>query len=383
MKIIFVGGGTGGHFYPLIAVAEEIDRYAQENQLVQPKKYYFGPEKYDEKALYESGMTYVYCPAGKRRNMKDVKSKMQNILSSFFVLMGITKACINIFLIFPDVVFSKGGFASFPVLVAARIFGIPVVIHDSDALIGRVSKWSASFARYIGIAYPDAEKFFSEKEKKKVALVGIPLRVGVKYSHNEDAHTILKLEKDVPTILVLGGSSGAKYINENVLDALAHLLKKYQVVHQTGKQHIETVIKEAGTVLHDMKGLHTYRPFAFFNPYHLRAAYSVADIIITRAGSTTLFEIAAWGKPAIVIPIPEDVSRDQHANAYAYARETGARVIEQQNLTPNLLTFQVGEVCSSTKEHEDIARRSKRFARPDAAKKIAHILVDILKSHEG
>ena len=383
MKIVFVGGGTGGHFYPLIAVAEEIDRYAQENQLIQPKKYYFGPTKYDEKALYNTGMQYVYCSAGKIRRSRDIVSRVKNLFSFFPIVMGIFKAMMNLFAIFPDVVFSKGGYTSFPVLVAARILRIPVVIHESDAALGMVTKWSASFARYIAIAYPEAEEQLTESQKKKTALVGVPMRREVLYNPiGEEGYTLLRLKQDIPTIAVLGGSTGARYVNDNIIDALPNLLQHYQVVHQTGKKNIKTIKHETKSFLSGFKNLHTYHPLAYLDAYYMRVLYSVADVIITRAGSGTLYEIAEWGIPSIIIPIREEVSHDQRKNAYAYARGAGGVVVEEQNLSPYLLVAQINQILSNKQKRDEMSKRAKSFSTPDAAKKIAHILVDILKSHE-
>lgn len=155
------------------------------------------------------------------------------------------------------------------------------------------------------------------------------------------------------------------------------------MIHQTGAKHIDIVTQESGSVLHNLRDLHTYRPFAFFNAYYMRVAYSVADIVITRAGSGTLFEIAMWGIPAIIIPIREEVSHDQRSNAYAYARATGNTVIEEQNLVPNLLIDQIDNIYKSSKKRKEIVKQSKKISSPDAAKKIARLLVDVLKTHES
>ncbi len=382
MKIVFVGGGTGGHFYPLIAVAEEIERYALENQLVQPKKYYLGPTHYDEKALYNAGITFVFCPAGKMRRTKDILSRIKNLFSLISLFFGALKALFTLFVIFPDVVFSKGGYASFPILFAARILRIPVVIHDSDSTLGRVSRWSATFATHIAIAYPEAENDLSKKQQEKAALIGIPIRRQLRYNPNPDAHTILKLDPDMKTVAILGGSSGAQFLNENVLDALPIMLRRYQVVHQTGKKMFTDLKKEAESFLHALPDMHTYHPLPFLNAYHMRALYSVADVIITRAGSGTLYEIAEWGIPAIIIPIREEVAHDQKKNAYAYARSAGGVVVEEQNLSPHLLVSQVNHILQNKKVGDEMRQKAKAFSTPNASEKVAKLLVDILKSHE-
>lgn len=383
MKIVFTGGGTGGHFYPLIAIAEEVNRYAHENHLVQPKKYYMGPDPYDQKALYSVDMQYVYCPAGKLRLTRDIGSRIRNLFSSIAVGFGAFKATASLLAIFPDVVVSKGGYASFPVLIAARLLRIPVIVHESDSAFGRVNRWSARFATHIAISYPEAGIALSKRQQRKTALVGVPIRRQVLYNPMPDAHEVLKVKKEVPVVVVLGGSSGALYINTNILDALPLILKKYQLIHITGEKHIDAVKKESGSFLRGMKGLHAYHTFSELNAFHLRALYSVADIIITRAGSGTLFEIAAWGIPAIIVPIPEDVSHDQRSNAYAYARSAGGVVIEQQNLNPNLLVAEVDGILSNDARKKELSEKAKSFAMPDAAKKLARIAIDILKEHES
>ena len=382
MKIVFVGGGTGGHFYPLIAVAEEIERYAVENQLLQPKKYYLGPTHYDEKALYNAGIKFVFCPAGKMRRTKDILSRIKNLFSALFLFFGALKALFTLFMIFPDVVFSKGGYASFPVLLAARILRIPIVIHDSDSTLGRVSRWSAAFATHIAIAYPEAENDLNKKQKERAALIGVPIRRQLRYNPNPDARTALKLDPDIKTIAILGGSSGAQFLNENVLDALPIMLQKYQVVHQTGKKMFAGLKKEAESFLHAMPDGQTYHPLPFLNAFHMRALYSVADVIITRAGSGTLYEIAEWGIPAIVIPIREEVSHDQKKNAYAYARAAGGIVVEEQNLSPHLLVSQVDNILKNERVSDEMRKKAREFSKPDASEKVARLLVDILKSHE-
>ena len=383
MRIVFIGGGTGGHFYPLIAIAEEINQNAWEHQMVQPKKYYLGPSPYDEKALYNTDIKFVYCPAGKVRRSKDILSKIKNFFSLFSIFFGSLKAIVTLLIIFPDVVFSKGGYASFPALIAARILRIPVVIHESDSVLGRVTKWSASFATHIAISYPEAEKYLHEKHREKTALVGIPIRKQLRHNPNTNAYKLLQIDPKVKTVAILGGSSGAQFINENVLDALPSMLEKYQVVHQVGKKLYENTKRETDTILKTAKKIHTYRPIPFLDEFRMRALYTAADVIITRAGSGTLYEIAEWGIPAIVIPIREEVSHDQKKNAYAYARSAGGIVIEEQNLSPNLLLAQIDSVLGNSETCKQLSEKAKKFSKPGAAEKIAKLLTDILKSHES
>ncbi|HEY0964752.1 MAG TPA: glycosyltransferase, partial [Candidatus Paceibacterota bacterium] len=146
MRIGFVGGGTGGHFYPLIAVAEELQA-----RTPTPELYYFGPSPYNKDLLTQMNITYIACPAGKLRRYFSV----QNFIDVFKSFFGIFIAIWKLYVIYPDVIFSKGGFTSVPILLAARFLRIPVVIHESDAVPGRANNLAKKFARYIGIAYDD------------------------------------------------------------------------------------------------------------------------------------------------------------------------------------------------------------------------------------
>ena len=382
MKIVFVGGGTGGHFYPLISVAEEIGKYAIKNQLIQPKLYYFGPNKYDEKALYNSGLRFVRSFAGKMRRTKDIQSHILNFFSIFPIMLGIFKSLFSLFLIFPDVVFSKGGYTSIPVVFAARILRIPIVIHESDASFGRANLYAKKFAKYIAISYPEAEESLSKNEKERSALIGVPLRKALLYNPLDNAHQILKLKKDIPIIIVLGGSLGSKFINQNIIDSLPKMLKEYQVVHIVGKDKYKAVKKETDSFLRGISGLNTYHPIEFVNAYNLRALYSVASVAISRAGSGTLFELAEWGIPSIIIPIRTEISHDQRKNAYAYSRSGGGIVLEEENLNPSLLLDQVRILIKDEKERNIRIEKAKSFAKPEAGRKLAELLVSILKSHE-
>src|SRR5512141_1251856 len=149
MKILFTGGGTGGHFFPIIAVAEQIKAVSIERKLLMPHLYYMSNEPYDAKVLFEHGIKFVPVTAGKMRHY----FSLLNFLDWFKTAWGIATAVVKMFIIFPDVVFGKGGFASFPALFAARLLGIPVVIHDSDSIPGRVNRWAGKFAQKVALSY--------------------------------------------------------------------------------------------------------------------------------------------------------------------------------------------------------------------------------------
>ena len=383
MRIVFVGGGTGGHFYPLIAVAEEVEKYARENKLLLPKMYYLGPEKFDEKALYDANIRYIFSAAGKLRRDGSILSKIKNFFSWFLVIIGVIKSLITLYFIYPDVIFSKGAYASFPTLVAGRILGIPVVVHDSDATLGRVTKWSAKFAVLIGIAFPEAVNSLTEEEKQKTAIIGSPLRKDIVRNPVDNGHEMYKLDTDKPVLLILGGSSGAEYVNNLVIDSLEQLIKKYQVIHQVGSANYEEFKSITDSILSDKQGLNEYRVVGYLNRFYLRGAYSIADICITRSGTGTLFELAEWQIPSILIPITSEVSHDQIKNAYSYARQTGVTVIEQKNLNTSILLAELEKIHGDKGRTNNIKQKLEKFSTPDAAAKIANQLISILKTHEA
>ncbi len=378
MKIAFVGGGTGGHFYPHIAVAEQLHALVDEQHYVEPNLYYIGPDVFDYEALVEQGIEYVKSPAGKMRRF----ASLRNVFDMFLTAWGVVRATKKMFSLFPDVVFSTGGFAAFPPLFAARILGIPVIIYDADARPGRVSLWAAPFARWIGVAHPEAAQFFAAKHREKIARVGHPIRIEIEHLSPEGGHEFLKLDPKRKTILVLGGSQGAQAVNNALIDALPELLERYNVIHQTGKANINEVEGMVRLTISNAHAEMHYRAFGILNALALKMAAGVADLIVARAGSGTIFEIATWGKPSITIPIPQTISHDQTENAFSFARSGASVVIEQENVRTSILVSQIDAIMNDPEKRARMGEAARSFAQPDAAKKIARILIETALEHE-
>ncbi len=368
MKIGFVGGGTGGHFYPLIAVAEVLIDSPQK-----PELYYFGPEPYDASLLKQCGITFVYCPAGKLR----LYFSIQNFFDIFRNFFGVFVAIWKLYCLYPDVIFSKGGYTSVPILIAARLLRIPVVIHESDAVPGRANLLARKFARYIAISYPEAAKHFPTA---KTALTGIPIRREL-LTPDSDPFSTLGIPNDLPLVYVTGGSLGAVRLNNVILETLDELLPVCRVYHQTGKAHLETVRLSAQSFIKDSSLQERYYLVDTLPVEKVNALLTAASIVITRAGSTTLFEIGIHGTPSIIIPIPEDISRDQRSNAYAFARSGGATVIEERNLSDVLLTAEIRSIIGNPEHWREMSAAAKQFVPHDAAEKIAASLIQIGIEH--
>ena len=369
MKIGFVGGGTGGHFYPLISVAEKLNTHPEK-----PELYYFGPSPYSVELLARNNITYVYCPAGKLRRY----FSFQNVLDLFKIIGGVITAIFKLYWYYPDVIFSKGGYTSVPILTAARILRIPVVIHESDTSPGRANKYAKKFARYIGISWAESAEYFPAE---KTALVGIPIRTDILHPP-EDPSAFLGIPNDMPLVYVTGGSLGAERINTLILNSLNELLPHMRVFHQCGEANLETVRKIARELLVDTPELlNRYYVAGNLDGTTISAVLKMCHIVITRAGSTSLFEIAMYNKPAIIIPIPEEISHDQRKNAYAYARTGAGEVIEEKNLTEHLLQVELTNILSEPAIYQKMVAGAQQIHIGDAAQKIADILLSIGHEH--
>ena len=375
MKIVFAGGGTGGHFYPIIAVAQKVNQIIDHEHILKAKLYYFSDDPYDSKMLFENGLLYEKVNSGKMRTY----FSFRNFMDVFKVFFGTVNAIFKIFSIYPDVVFGKGGYASFPTIFAARILRIPVLIHESDCAPGRVNKWAGSFAKKVAISFPEAAGYFS---KEKTAWTGQPIRTEIeRKASRKEAIEYFDFESDIPVIFVIGGSQGAELMNNTVLDALPRWLNNYQVIHQTGVENFKGVSGQAEVVLTHNKHKMRYVAIPFLNPLKMKMAAGAASIVVSRAGST-LFEIASWGVPSILIPFTNSNVDHSKKNAFAYARAGACSVVEEVNMTANILTSEIGRILEDRTGYEMMAQNAKNFFKTGAAEKIARELVDIALSHE-
>lgn len=367
MKIVITGAG-GGHFYPLIAVVERMRKEAFIQKVVQPDVYFFSDKPYDERALFLSQVKFIQIPAGKLR----VYPSLATVTDMFKTFYGIVVAIVKLYMLYPDVVFAKGGYASFPTLFAARILSIPVIVHESDTVPGRTTKWAGKFASRIALSYPEAAPFYP---KDRTALTGQPIREALLPPENfERAYGA----KERPVILILGGSQGSKNINEAMLRILPELLNKYDIVHQTGEANLEDVKKITESILRE----HPFEEHYFLNGFiDVGIFYPKTDLVITRAGSM-MFEIALWQIPMLVIPIPETVSRDQRSNAYAMSGRGVAEVLEENNLSPNVITSEIGRIMDNKENYAKMSAAGKQFENSrTAAAVIAREIIRIGLSH--
>lgn len=372
IKVLLTGGGTGGHFYPLIAVAEELNKLVDEQKIAGVRLHYFSDSPYDEQVLFENHIQFTRVTAGKLR----VPPTWRTPFDLVKMAIGVVQGFFAVFSLYPDVVFAKGAYASFPTLLAAKLLGIPVIIHESDYAPGRVTSWAGKFAKYIAVSYKESFEFFP---KDRTAHVGQPVRPELTHPA-QGGLEYLQLEPDVPVVFILGGSLGAQLINDVILQSLETLLPNYQIIHQTGKGNFDDVQKRADHILQNNQFRSRYKAFPFLNLLAMRMAAGVASIVVSRAGST-IFEIASWGVPSLIVPFT--VSNNDHArkNAFAYARAGACEVIEEKNLTPHLLVSEISRITSDLILHDQMSAAAKKFFQPDAARKIAEKVLEIGLGH--
>ncbi len=375
MKIVFTGGGTGGHFYPIIAIAESIQKISKENKILTPEMYFFGPTPYNQGILFDHKIKYTRVTAGKMRRYFSV----MNFFDLFKTFFGSLKALFDVFNIFPDIIFCKGGYGSFPTVLAGRILRIPVFVHESDAAPGKVNAWAGKFASRVAVSYPEAAHFFKDG---KVAYTGQPIIAERLEPLTANAHEFFGFDTTIPTIFIMGGSQGAEAINNAILDALPDLVKNFQIIHQTGNANIEVMKQSAGAVLLGNQYKDRYKPYGYLNSLEMRMAGGAANLVISRAGST-IFEIASWGKPSIIIPIPEEISHDQVKNAFAYAKTGGCSVIKEENLKTHIFIAEINRILQSKEIQDKMVSGAKSFFKPGAADTIGKEILRIALMHEN
>jgi len=372
MKILFTGGGSGGHVLPIIAIAREIRKFSIKKDL---EFFYIGPKDgFGSLLLSQEDIKIKNIVAGKIRRYVDKKSLFENFIDvAFKIPFGIMQSFFYIFFLTPELIFSKGGFGSVPVVLAGWLLRVPVFIHESDSIPGLANKFLAKFSTKIFTSFPRTTEF----DEKKMTLIGNPIRKEVLGGTKEKAIEIFKLTEKKPVILVLGGSQGAERVNDLFLELLPEIIQEFEIIHQCGENNFERVNSESKVLLKEFMQKY-YHPFPFLKEKELKNAYAACDIIISRAGSGSIFEIAAVGKPSILIPLPESAQNHQVNNAYIYAKSGAAIVMETANFTPHFFFEQLKILFENPEKLKEMGEATKKFAKPEAAKDIARYILSYL-----
>jgi UDP-N-acetylglucosamine--N-acetylmuramyl-(pentapeptide) pyrophosphoryl-undecaprenol N-acetylglucosamine transferase len=333
-------------------------------------------------AIYYAGSPGEYAQEFARRGViiKHIASfklrryaSAQNILDVVRAPLAFLQALWHLFWLMPDVVFSKGGSGSLPVVCAAFFFRIPIFIHESDSVPGLSNRIAFPLAARIGLSF---EKTLSFVSGTKVAVVGNPVRAMLIENagglHSPKARTIFGFDPETPLILILGGSQGSARINDFVIDNAHILVRSAQVLHQTGPFNFQNAKSELAVVTKDFVPAERNRyKIVDYLRDEIVEAFVAADLIISRAGSGAIFEIAAFGKASILIPLKEAAQNHQFYNAYEYTHTGACVVIEEENLKPGLFMQEVKRILENQDMKKSMEDAARQFAKPQAAYTIA------------
>jgi len=370
MRIVLTGGGTGGHLTPLVAVADKLKaKLGSEANIL----YVGSGAEMEKKIMSEEGIPTKFVISGKMRRY----FSFQNFIDFFKVPIGFVQSLWILLRFMPDVIFSKGGYVAVPIVLAGWIYRIPIMIHESDSAPGIANQFLSKFANRIAVAYPSAEEYFP---KEKTALVGNPIRFQVTQGDAKILRQEIGFTESRKTLLILGGSQGSRIINEAIVKILPQLLQHFQIIHQTGQEHYDNVLREAAFV--GVKAGHNgYYAAPFMNANKLRDAFALSDLVISRAGATFITEIAANGKPAILIPISESANDHQRMNAYALAQIGAALVLEEANLGEHILLEKINHILNDNELQMNMVEKIKTFYHPTAADVIANGIIEIAEAN--
>lgn len=371
-----MAGGSGGHITPVLAVVNELKNKYQEAEIV-----FVGSKGGIEgKLIPEKGIKALTISSGKFRryhrntllNIVDPTTIFKNARDFLRFISGIFDSLKILKEEDPDLIFLKGGYVALPVGIACRIKRYSYFTHESDVIPGLANKILLKKAQKIFVSHPLEN--FPNITKEKLVYSGNPIRKDILEGDKKKAYELFELKRGIKTILILGGSHGARKINEVFSEKLNSYLEKYQVIHVSGDYDYDWLEYKSK----DLVNKERYK-LAGFLTSELKDAYQIADIVITRAGNNVLTEIAALKKPAIVIPLESSANDHQLANAKAYSREGAVYVMLQNHLTPEKLFSQVDRLLEDPEELSFMSEKIHKFYKPDAASIIADNLIDFYK----
>ncbi len=354
-KIVLTGGGTAGHVTPNIALLPALSRAGYEISYMGS---YDGIEK---KLIADFAIPYTGISTGKLRRYLDIK----NLTDPFRVLKGFAEARKYLKEYRPDVVFSKGGFVSVPVVRAAAALGIPCIIHESDMTPGLANKLCFPVAEKICCNFPETLQMLPEG---KAVLTGSPIRAELAQGNKIAGLDMCGFTANKPVIMVIGGSLGAANVNKAVRDSLPRLLEDFQVVHLCGKDKIDNLLLATPG----------YKQFEYIKT-ELKDLFAMADIVISRAGANSICELLALKKPNLLIPLPAASSRgDQLLNAASFEAQGFSIVINEDDLTTELLVTKVQELFCNRQSYHDAMSRSGQM---DSIRTIMRLIEEAALKH--
>lgn len=363
MRVIIAGGGTGGHIFPGLAIAEEFKNRNGRTEVI-----FVGTEHgIEARVIPREGYTLKFLRAEGIVGVSALK-KIRATIKMFFSILDSYRI---IRMVKPDIVIGVGGYASGAIVFVSSLMSVPTLILEQNSVPGLTNKVLGKFVKAICVTYQESFSFFP---RAKTFLTGNPIRIHILKGDSDSGYKLFSLDRDIFTVFVFGGSSGAQSINMAVIDAFNYLydLKdKIQFLHQTGMNDYEK-IRELYRK-YGFKG--TITPFI----YQMGEAYAVADIVISRAGATTLAELTSLGKPAILIPYPYAAGRHQELNARKLIEMGAAKMILNNELKGESLAREIRELYMHETLRADLQRNSRALGRPEASARAVDIAMSLVK----
>jgi len=357
MKLVIAAGGTGGHIYPGLAIAKTLTQKNNENKIL-----FIGSDIGHEKDII-TREGYEINVVKSRKIVR--KFTINNIFAVFNVPISIFQ-CLLVFNKFrPDAVFVTGGYVALPAAICGKIFKIPVILHEQNVPPGLTIKVLTLIASKICLSWDESLKYF---HSNKAIVTGNPVRNEFLHTNKEQARKDLSLDVNKKTILVFGGSQGAKTINETVAKIAAEICKnnKVQILHIIGNRDFGAFTK---TLNQNIAG---YFPIEYM--HNIWQGFAAADIVVCRAGATTLSEIAAMSIPSILIPFPYSAEGHQDLNAKIFFDIGASRIIKNNNLSPDILLSIMDELINSDDMLKQMGSKAKMLARTSASEKIVEVI---------
>lgn len=352
-KIVLTGGGTAGHVTPNIALLPALRESGYDISYVGS---YNGMEK---QLIEEQKIPYYGIASGKLRRYFDLK----NFSDPFKVVKGFGQAIRLMRKLKPDIVFSKGGFVSVPVILAARFCHVPSIIHESDLTPGLANKIAIPNATRVCCNFPETMKYLPEG---KAVLTGSPIRRELLSGKKEKARKLCGFDSSQPVLFIIGGSSGSKFINDTVRGLLPELLKNFQVIHMCGKGNLDPSLDKT-------KG---YKQFEYIGT-ELNHIFALADLVLSRAGANSICELLALHKPNILIPLSANASRgDQILNARSFEKQGFSVVLEEEAVTPGKLLEVIQTTYANREQYVTAMKNSEMI---DSVKKITSLINEIVE----
>lgn len=363
MRVILAAGGSGGHIFPSIAVASELEKAGVKDIFFVSSK-----RRLDKNILKEKKDRCFFL------SVNPMPLRFNLIRYFVFLWKVLLDAVTSVYLIIklrPDIVVGFGGYASGTIVRIAGLFKIPVIIHEQNLLPGRANKILSSVADKIAVSFEGSSEYFPDSPEK-VVFSGNPIRLDMLSTDRSTSARELGLSEDKLTVLIMGGSQGSTFLNKTASEA-AKIIKKekgdaIQFIHLTGKKDHEEIMSFYKD--NDLDG----RVFSFLE--RIDEAYALSDIAISRAGAAALFELAYYAKPMILVPYPNP-KNNQRQNAVYFSNAGAAVYKEEKDLTPDVLAREVLEIITDVQRMEKYSKAAKDLSVPDAGKRLAEEIVKL------